>query len=185
MSTNDVPGYNLANADTLAMGCWAKSANDDDSYIFVESVENGRVIFLIFDTSKGRVVEFRDAMDEASFKRTFSWDPTKAATKWTWHDKTPFPWDIVIKEGARPGARAASAGDVLGDAQDIADVLRDRIIGDDDTVESAASRVAADLGLRGRAVSEGTRRLVPTNRVRRALLHIRDGLQEAIDELRP
>jgi len=79
MSTNDVPGYNPANADTLKALCWAE--HKDGSLILVESTENGRVIFSMFDISgkdknpPTSIIEFRDAMPEKGFKQTFSWNP--------------------------------------------------------------------------------------------------------------
>lgn len=134
MSTNDVPGYNPKNADKLAMGCWGESP--DGSLIFVEGVENGRVIYSMFDAAFDPVVEYRDAMPEAEFKTVFSWKANRTAVKgkpsdkvpatiqWTWHDKTEFPWDRVIKKGAKDGARFASAHDQLSDAQRVADSLK-------------------------------------------------------------
>lgn len=133
MSTNDVPGKNPSNNDVLAMGCWAESS--DGSLIFVESFENGRVIYSMFDAATDPVTEYRDALPEKDFKAAFSWQAdrstlkdTKASgvptdIKWTWHDKTPFPWDRVIKKGARDGLRYASAADHLSDARRVAESL--------------------------------------------------------------
>lgn len=123
MSTNDVPGYNPSNRDQLAMGCWAE--HEDGSLIFVESTESSRVIYSIFDLSGGHITEYRDAMPEGDFKKSFSYDPKqKKKDKWVWHDKTAFPWDRVIKSGARDGARFASASDQLSAAQRVAESLR-------------------------------------------------------------
>lgn len=128
MSTNDVPGYNPANSDQLAMGCWAE--HEDKSLIFVESVEAGRVVYSLFDLSGQLPLEFRDAMTEAGFKRAFSW-PNDDGDKWTWHDKTPFPWDRVM--GNFPsGTRVASAP----------------------ALNTAAKRVAQRLGLHGAEVRD-------------------------------
>lgn len=114
MSTNDVPGHKASNNDVLAMGSWAESK--DGSLIFVESVENGRVIYSMFDTRHTPVLEYREAMPESDFKPAFSWKADRSGLKdkkasgvpadilWTWHDKMPFPWDRVIKNGARDGA---------------------------------------------------------------------------------
>eukprot|EP00697_Spironema_sp_BW2_P016820 gnl/Spiro4/8261_TR4368_c0_g2_i1.p2 gnl/Spiro4/8261_TR4368_c0_g2~~gnl/Spiro4/8261_TR4368_c0_g2_i1.p2 ORF type:complete len:104 (-),score=14.51 gnl/Spiro4/8261_TR4368_c0_g2_i1:166-477(-) len=64
-------------------------------------------------------------MPEASFKTTFTWDSKKKASeKWTWHDKTPFPWDRVIKAGVSDGPRNASAADVMNAAERIAQSLK-------------------------------------------------------------
>lgn len=120
MSTSDVPGYKPENRDKLAMGGWAE--HNDGSLIFVESVEGGRVIYSVFDMAKEPVVEYRDAMAEGAFKKTYSWTAEKKAGKddrWTWHDKSPFPWDRVIKAGARDGVRYASADDHLTAAERI------------------------------------------------------------------
>lgn len=131
MSTNDVPGAKVANNDELAMGCWAE--HDDGSMLFVESTESDRVIYSIFDMDKEPIIEYRDAMPERMFKSQFSWNPSNpASVKWTWHDKTPFPWDRVIKAGVADGPRHASAEDTL----------------------TAAERVAKSLRLRGRELDE-------------------------------
>lgn len=137
MSTNDVPGANPVNADVLAMGCWAE--HEDGSLIFVESTEGNRVVYSMFDMSKDPIIEYRDAMPEVSFKKTFSWEPDskkakKKSTneKWTWHDKTPFNWDRVIPHGAQDGTRLASAAAIM----------------------TAAERVAASLKLHGGRISE-------------------------------
>lgn len=129
MSTNDVPGAVARNNDTLAMGCWAE--HDDESLIFVESTEGGNVVYSIFDVAREPAVEYRSAMPEASFKKTFSWSAGSKNEKWTWHDKTPFPWDRVMTNFPE-GERAASADDTL----------------------SAAERVAESLNLRAQEVSK-------------------------------
>lgn len=158
MSTNDVPGHKASNNDVLAMGSWAESK--DGSLIFVESVENGRVIYSMFDTRHTPVLEYRDAMPESDFKPAFSWKADRSGLKdkkasgvpadilWTWHDKTPFPWDRVIKNGARDGARFASAADTL----DHADKLRASIASPADG-KSDAARVAEAVGAAGQAFS--------------------------------
>lgn len=118
MSTNDVPGYKSENRDQLAMGCWAE--HEDGSLILVESTEGGRVVYSVFDLEKRPIVEYRDAMADAAFKRQFSWDPKNSKSeKWTWHDKTPFPWDRIIEAGGRAGQRYASAEDHLNAAERI------------------------------------------------------------------
>lgn len=129
MSTNDVPGFRASNNDVLAMGCWAE--HQDGSLIFVEGVENGRVIYSIFDAAHSPVIEYRDAMPEIEFKTSFSWKAPSKVSKvpdiqWTWHDKTPFPWDRVIKKGAKDGQRLASAADQMTAAQKVAESLRVR-----------------------------------------------------------
>lgn len=108
MSTTDVPGYKPANRDILAMGCWAE--HDDGSLIFVEAVEGARVIYSIFDLAPEPPVEYRTAMPEPVFKKSYSWTPGDdndgptdsdddddyLGIVWTWHDKTPFPWDRIM-----------------------------------------------------------------------------------------
>lgn len=143
MSTNDVPGANPNNNDELAMGCWAE--HDDGSLILVESTEDSRVIYSIFDMAKDPPIEYRDAMPAVSFKVTFSWDRHGKKTineKWTWHDKTPFPWDRIIKDGHKDGSRLPSAGHTLNAAERIME-SRER------HRSSAAERVAESLALRG------------------------------------
>ena len=131
MSTNDVPGYKAANNDVLAMGCWAE--HEDGSLIFVESVENYRVIYSIFDMAKAPIVEYRDAMPETDFNAAFSWQSESKVSKkargvnqikWTWHDKTRFPWERVIKDGAKDGMRFACAADLRNAAERVADSLK-------------------------------------------------------------
>jgi len=122
MSTNDVPGANAIHNDVLTMGCWAE--HTDSSLIFVDSTEGGRVIYSIFDVATDPITEFRDAMPEQGFKAHFSWKKgIKDSVKWTWHDKTPFPWDRIIKQGAKDGIRYASAHDQLNAAQKVAKSL--------------------------------------------------------------
>ncbi|MBT8196347.1 MAG: hypothetical protein KJO64_07955 [Bacteroidia bacterium] len=122
MSTNDVPGAVSAHKDVLAMGCWAE--HDDGSLIFVMSAEGGKIIYSVFDTAADPIIEYRDSMPEKGFKSTFSWKPTDPkSVKWTWHDKTPFPWDRIIKQGATDGTKYASAHDQLNAAQQVAKSL--------------------------------------------------------------
>lgn len=164
MSTNDVPGAVSANCDELGMGCWAE--HEDSSLLFVESTENGRVIYSVFDMGSDDVVEYRDSMKEKDFKKHFSWNPKAKkkdldAIKWTWHDKTPFPWDRVIADGARDGVRHPHADNLL----------------------SAAEKVASSRKLKGVALDPKDRdHLVDkiTGKVSKA---IRKGIQKAINRL--
>ena len=119
MSTNDVPGFEPRNKDELANGAWAE--HDDGSLLLVQSTEGGRVVYMMFDMSTEPITEYRDAMPEKGFKKTFSWNPKdKDSIKWTWHDKTPFPWDRVIREGASPGMHYVSADDHISAAERVA-----------------------------------------------------------------
>lgn len=127
VSTNDVPGADPKNNDTLHLGCWAEHA--DGSLIFVESTEGGRVVYSIFDRSKEPVVEYRDSMPEINFKRQFSWSPAGLSKeRWTWHDKTPFEWDRVIKAGVQDGLRFASASGLKTAAERVGESLHLRAV---------------------------------------------------------
>jgi hypothetical protein len=155
MSTNDVPGANDDNGDTLHHGCWAE--HSDGSLIFVESTEANRVVYSIFDTNRRPFVEYRDAMPVATFEQRFGRD--SVVGPWTWHDKTPFDWDRVIKAGFPDGVRHAFAADTLSAAQRVAESLqlrgeetRDHRHHTDQTVRRAGgiwdkiSRAVAELG---------------------------------------
>lgn len=145
MSTNDVPGHNPDNHDVLAMGCWAE--HQDGSLILVENTEGSRIIYSVFDMSKEPPIEYRDAMPEDSFKRTFSWDARKAGgERWTWHDKTQFPWDRLIKQGVSDGPRLPAAQHTLNAAERI---MRTREHHFHEEESTAAERVARALQLRG------------------------------------
>lgn len=159
MATNDVPGANPANNDTLRVGCWAE--HKDGSLMFVKSAEGGRVIYDMFDLAGDVPVQYTDAMPEDGFKTQFSYNPSDPnSIEWTWHDKTGFPWDRVIKQGARDGMGFASAQDQL----------------------SAAARVAASLALRGKNIDlDDYRHLV--EQVTPAGRGIVAKLQKAIGEL--
>jgi hypothetical protein len=124
MSTNDVPGAIPAHKDKLAMGCWAE--HEDGSLIFVESTEADSVVYSIFDVAAVPIVEYRDAMPIKGFQRRFSWSGKDATTtklpadvKWTWHDKTAFPWERVM-EHFPPGSRNASATATMSAAERVA-----------------------------------------------------------------
>lgn len=155
MSTKDVPGYKPENKDQLAMGAWAE--HSDSSLILVEANEAGEVVYSIFDTQADPPLEYRDSMTEKGFKEQFSWSSGKAVAgvEWTWHDKTPFPWEKVI-ESFKGGPRHASAGGLM----------------------SAAKRVADKLGLKARELEKDD---MPA--LRKSLEQVRDGLQKALDAL--
>lgn len=158
MSTNDVPGYNPANADVLAMGCWA--AHDDGSLIHVEAVEAGTVVYSIFDVGADPPVEYRDAMPERGFKEQFSWDPDDDEdVRWTWHDKQPFDWSRVMVNFPA-GQKHTSA---------VAQM-------------TAAQRVAERLRLHAHAVTERHEQR-PT--MQRAARTIMQGITEAVRSLNP
>lgn len=116
MSTNDVPGANPANGDELKVGCWAE--HDDGSLIFVAGCEGGRVVYSVFDMSKDPPIEYRDTMAEKAFKDTYS--RGRGADVWTWHDKTPFPWDRIVDAGIQQGPGYPSAEHLMTAAERVA-----------------------------------------------------------------
>jgi len=138
MSTHDVPGANPSNNDELAMGAWAE--HDDGSLIFVESTEGDRVIYSMFDMAKTPPVEYRDAMAQPTFEKTFSFG-NDLNEVWTWHDKTPFDWNKIIKAGGQDGPRHAFAEHVETAADRVRDSLR-----------LHGERVSRDLGHRADTV---------------------------------
>lgn len=120
MATNDVPGAYADTNDILRMGCWAE--HDDGSLIFVESTEGSNVVYSIFDVARDPPVEYRSAMPQASFEKTFSFR-AGSKEKWTWHDKTPFPWDRVMSNFPE-GERDVTADDTISAAARVAESLR-------------------------------------------------------------
>jgi len=130
VATNDVPGANPVNNDELHVGCWAE--HEDGSLIFIEGVEDpNSVIYSVFDMTQDPPLEFRDAMPKDGFEEQFSWNDDDDSIKWTWHDKTEFPWSRVMGDFP-PGTRSSSAMATL----------------------SAAQRVAHRLNLQGKKVSK-------------------------------
>jgi hypothetical protein len=124
MSTNDVPGAKAANNDQLAMGCWAE--HEDGSLVFVASTENDEVVYSMFDLSKSPAQEFRDKMPLKGFESYFTYNGKN--TKWTWHDKTPFPWDKIIKHGITDGVLPSSnIHDQVAGAHSVAKMLADKL----------------------------------------------------------
>jgi hypothetical protein len=123
MSTLDVPGANPANADELKMGCWAE--HEDASLMFVQSVEGDQVVFQLYDLAQQPAIYYQDAMRTDAFKKAFSFPPVGAsAEKWTWRDKTPFPWHRVMKTFAKPTPMHADVHDTLSAAARVAQSLR-------------------------------------------------------------
>lgn len=149
MSTYDVPGFDPKHNDELAMGCWAEHA--DKSLILVSSTEGNRVIYEVFDMGRTPPLSYRDAMPEVSFKKTYSFDPTNKKPlneKWTWHDKTPFPWDRVIKGGIQDGP-VVSAEVTLSAAENIIETRKRHQAEAAAAPSTAAQRVAESLRLEG------------------------------------
>ena len=131
MATDCAPGYqgpaSDSKNDTLHVGCWAESK--DGSLLFVKGVEPtlNRVIFSLYDMSASPIMDFTDSMPIDDFKEFFSWGSVSNKkvkdNKWTWHDKTPFPWSKVVKSGARDGSNFASAADLLSQAARVSQAL--------------------------------------------------------------
>jgi hypothetical protein len=98
-------------------------------------------------------------MSEVSFKSTFSWKPGSQNEKWTWHDKTPFPWDRIIKRGFPDGGRMPGAEHIL----------------------TAAERVAESLRLKGAGIAQDIRHRGEDTRKRVDMIW--DKIGRALDEL--
>lgn len=167
MSTDDVPGAVDIHNDRLAMGCWAE--HEDGSLIFVESTELNRVVFSLFDLARTPPIEYREGMPEAGFKKAFSWDDRKKTTKvdgkdvpmirWTWHDKTAFPWEKVMKSGISDGPRMAAR----------------------EHVQTAAERIAESLGTKAREFDATSHEHLTTRTI---VGKIGDKFKRALNELR-
>ncbi len=130
MSTSDVPGANPINDDELAMGVWAE--HEDGSLMLVQSAEGGRIVYIVFDLSADPPLQYTDTMAEKAFKKTYSWPDSD--DRWTWHDKTAFPWKQVIDAGVQQGPGYASA----------------------DHLETAAQRVARSRTLKGKGFDKSS-----------------------------
>lgn len=125
MATSDVPGANPRNADELGAGCWAE--HGDGSLLFVLSTEDKRVVAELFDMSEEPIVAYKFATSRSDFEARFSYPPTGTSPdRWTWHDKTPFPWERVIKKRARPRPEIADALEQITAAKRIAKSMQAR-----------------------------------------------------------
>lgn len=123
MSTNDVPGANPVNKDVLAAGSWAEHA--DGSLLFVKGNEGGQVVYELYDVAQSPPVSYNDAMAENAFKKAFSFPPVgDSKEKFTWHDKTPFPWKRVMQSFDKPRPNFADVADNLSAAARVANSLR-------------------------------------------------------------
>lgn len=135
MATNDVPGANPANMDELGPGCWAEHA-DGTAYVRVDDVHQRLgVVFFIYDMAKEPIVAYRTSMPRAAFEKKFSWNGK--GDKWTWHDKTEFPWERLIKGGLKDGEEPVHAADVLTTAERVAKSLDARVEQDFDAASAA------------------------------------------------
>jgi hypothetical protein len=174
MSTDRVPGYK--DDDKLAMGCWAE--HKDGSLILVESVEDTRVVFTVFELSMNPPVEYRSAMPIGDFGKKFSVDPSamggsKNKDTWTWHDKTPFDWDRVMDKGIRDGLRYPSAAAYKEVAE--------RVVEAEAKHDSAAARVADDLGLKAETLRDASHM---TTMVRDVVKGVAQGIMDALKGMR-
>lgn len=123
MATSDVPGANVANADVLHSTCWAE--HQDGSLLYVKGTENQQIIYELYDLAQDPPVYYQDAMREDAFKKAFSYPPVGTSTeKWTWHDKTAFPWNKVMKNFDKPRPVHADVHDSLSAAARVAESLR-------------------------------------------------------------
>lgn len=123
MATSDVPGANKANIDELAAGAWAE--HEDKSLLYVKGTENDQVVYELYDVAQDPPVYYQDAMRAQAFKDAFSFPPVgQSKEKWTWHDKTPFPWSRVMKTFDRPVPMPADVHDTLTAAARVAESLR-------------------------------------------------------------
>lgn len=160
MSTNDCPGARKSNNDELHGGCWAE--HPDGSLIIVHSTEGKRVLYDVFEIKEASIREFRGIMAETEFKEEFSYNAKKdkgdgVSERWTWHDKTEFPWDKIMEAGEKMLAlqEADPTGKAVAVAKVGAAMIEDQ--GDDgiepfknaDDLSTAARRVAKTLGLKG------------------------------------
>lgn len=150
MSTQDVPGANPVNKDMLSAGCWAE--HEDGSLLFVKGNEQSQVVYELYDLAQDPPLYYQDAMREEAFKDSFSYPPVgQSPEKWTWHDKTPFPWDRVMRTFDKPRPVHADVHDTLSAAARVAQSLRLRAQKlSDDAVEQNVEQVRT----KGRAIME-------------------------------
>jgi hypothetical protein len=123
MATQAVPGADPRNLDDLSVGCWAED-KDRTSLIHVIGHEGGSVVFQLYDLHEDPSLYYQDAMMEDEFKDFFSVPPVGSSdVPWTWHDKTTFPWDRVMKRFSGKAPQYADVQDHLSVAQKIAQKL--------------------------------------------------------------
>lgn len=131
MGTTAVPGAAKRNMDKLSEGCWGEA--DDGSLILVVGHETGSVVFDLYDLDQQPPMFFRSSLIEKEFKEAFSVPPIgKSLDTWTWHDKTTFPWNRVMKRFS----------DITPHYADVEDQL------------SIAQRIAQRLGVKGKKVAK-------------------------------
>ena len=197
MSTTDVPGSKKEHNDHLHAGCWAE--HEDGSLILVHTTEGKTVLYDVFDlkpkeVSRG-VVNYIDAMEQKRFEDTYSFKPAKSkrdgvSEKWTWHDKTPFPWQKVIDAGMEL-MKLKEVGPIAADVKAAENL--GKTIGTDGVepyetsqeLLTAAQRVAATLKLKSKGFSiADVQGKVPQKRGRTSKATIVDRLGGALRCLR-
>jgi len=123
MSTTAVPGADPKNLDQLDQGCWAEDAGQT-SLVHVIGHEHGSVVFQLYDLSETPIIFYQDAMLAKDFKDFFSVPPFGTSdVTWTWHDKTNFPFDRVMKRFSSKTSHHADVQDQLSIVQKIAQKL--------------------------------------------------------------
>jgi len=149
MSTNAVPGANPVNKEYLDRGAWAED-KDQTSLVHVIGKEAGSIVFQIYDLSEDPIIFYQDAMIESEFKNFFSVPPVGTSdVVWTWHDKTDFPFDRVMKRFSSKASHHADVKDQLSVAQRIAAKLH--IKGKRLTEEDVSAQTEQERG-RGLAI---------------------------------
>jgi hypothetical protein len=76
----------------LDAGCWAE--HDDGSLLLVGRSEGEWVDYWLFDLAGTPPTIRRYALPKAKFEKVFA---DKGDFLWTWHAKTPFPWDRLTR----------------------------------------------------------------------------------------
>lgn len=196
MSTDSVPGKDPKNNDTLHAGCWAE--HKDGSLILVESTEigkgGGNVLYSTFSLG-ATVNEFRAAESATKFQSMFSYCAEKdkgdgVSEEWTWHDKTPFPWNRVIDAGAKLAearqldpSGALIKADALGKAVTAATGAEVSPFDTSAELLDAAQRVAATLKLKGTPFTAAGGKL-PSKGGKTAKDSVRDRIGRAFKALR-
>lgn len=129
MATDTVPGAKPENADKLARGCWAEHADGSMIYV-VDKDENDRIIFMMYDLNLDPPQFWTHAMALKEFEKQFTFDPKGkiplSDVRWTWHDKTPMPWERVMKVIKSPTPQM-SVTDALSAAARLAKSLQARM----------------------------------------------------------
>jgi hypothetical protein len=149
MATTAVPGADPRNLDDLSVGCWAEDAKGT-SLIHVIGHEGGSVIFQLYDLEQDPPLFYQDAMLEKEFKGFFSVPPIGTSeVRWTWHDKTTFDWNRVMKRLSMKTPNYADVEDQLTITQKIAQTLgmRGRRLAQEDVTARSGERRDRVVGI--------------------------------------